>query len=1043
MRRCIFFSAVAWVLSSAPLSGWAVTPYEPAQGDPILEPWRWRYEEALEGVGAICMDEAPDGTLWFGATGCIASYDGHQVERIPFDEDLLSKISHDRAIPWAKALLLMEDGSPLALIGESLVLWKNREWRVIVQDVGRSVFSCRLARAEDGAIWVLVPQALWRVEPDLSGATRIAQVSDQQELAAFCLDRSGDVWAVERTKDPFPQLIHIPMQDGRAVGRNEWERFRIPSEHDMNDTHLVYSGDGRLWYADSARKSGLLVFDPESGEWIKKTDESQYLGITSLFQGQDGSIWGGMEGGLVRCLTSEELRVYPRGTLGLPLVPISLFEVSDNRMWVIGRVGYVYSVDLGTREWMSLEGLQYQCETPDGKRWYISLEVSIVSHDPGTGEWLEYSAQEVNLNRIFSLVASSHGLLWATGRHQGMAALSVFDGTRWSLHGHADFARWIEPRGVIEASDATMWFGAGGRLLNDEPDAGGILQYGVDGRTGQVNLLGRFTPPDFPYYSTAFAQTPDGALWVGSTLIFRVDKGGEGSAPVPVRGLGGENTVSMAVDHEGSLWVAKEHFGVSRRLGDEWEVFSTEDGVASLLLSDLLVLDDGSLLASSDGGISRFDGKSWTTHAYPERFGMVKRWSGMKLSPDGSIWLNYSDDELQSPLLLQGKNQRYGTVRHMPETIPPETRIVECLAKVAQPGNTHITWEGRDPWGETARENLQYSWRLDGGEWSPFTLGTGNTFLNLEHGRHVLEVRARDQAFNIDPTPDRSVFVVIAPLWLQFWFIAMIAVMAGGAVLLIWTMVYFHEKGLKDRQRHLVEVDQMKTSFFTNISHELNTPLSLISEPLKRVLAESELSDKNKKRISMALRNANRVSVLVSQILDLRKLELGRMKMEPLEGNISSAVYESVELLQPLARMHGVTFLFKAEDSVRGWFDADKLKKIVQNLAGNAIKFTSPGGEVSITLRALSAQHKGRKLELIFEDTGSGIEPEHLRHVFDRFYRIPEKSVVDGSGIGLNLVKELVGLWGGTVAVESPIHENEACPGTRFTVVLPLDRDEV
>lgn len=724
------------------------------------------------------------------------------------------------------------------------------------------------------------------------------------------------------------------------------------------------------------------------------------------------------------------MRVYPRGTLGLPLVPISLFEASSKRMWVIGRVGYVYSIDLGAEEWMTLANLHYQCETRDGRQWFIRLEQTIVSYDPASGEWLAYDAADIQLSRVFSLTPSSHGLLWATGRHQGFAALSVFDGKRWEMRSHPEFARWIEPRGVSETADGTMVFGAGGRVLSDVPGAGGILRYGVDGRTGRVDLTDHHAPPGYPYYATAFAETPDGALWVGSTLIYRVNP--ETSAPEPVRGLGGENTVSMRVDHEGALWVAKEHFGVCRRLDDDWEVFTEADGVASLLLSDLLVLPDGSLLASSAAGISRFDGKSWTARAYPEQFGMVKRLSSMKLASAGEIWLNYCDDELQSPLLLQGGGQRYGAVRHRPEATPPETRIIDCLNKVAQPGNTHVTWEGSDPWGATPREQLQYSWCLNGGEWSAYAADGGKTFLNLPHGPHVLEVRARDRDFNVDPSPDRAEFTVVAPLWLQPWFAAMVLLMVGSMVLLVWVWLYYHDKRLKDRARHLMEVDQVKTSFFTNISHELNTPLTLINGPLERVLG-IETDGKKRKMLSMAARNAERVSTLVSQLLDFRRLETGQLQLEPVSGDIAVRIQEVMDTLRPLAQTRDVDLRFEGTGSCIGGYDADKLRKITKNLVDNAIKYTPSGGRVFVSL---SVQDSSFVLSV--EDSGVGIEPEHLERVFDRFYRVPEKSIIDGSGIGLNLTKDLVGLWGGTISVESPVSADTEHPGSRFTVALPF-----
>ncbi|MCU0858605.1 MAG: hypothetical protein MUC65_09420, partial [Pontiellaceae bacterium] len=147
------------------LPGWcaAVQPYMPVMSDPLLEPWRWRHEEALEGLGVLCMDEAADGSLWFGNTGSIAHYDGVTVTKIPFDEVLLSKITHHREIPWATALMVLPNGNLLVLIGESLVLRSDDQWTVLIRDVGQSVFSADLKQAEEGTFWLIVPGAFWRI----------------------------------------------------------------------------------------------------------------------------------------------------------------------------------------------------------------------------------------------------------------------------------------------------------------------------------------------------------------------------------------------------------------------------------------------------------------------------------------------------------------------------------------------------------------------------------------------------------------------------------------------------------------------------------------------------------------------------------------------------------------------------------------------------------------------------------------------------------------------------------------------------------------
>jgi len=1058
----------------------AVEPYTPVIADPVLEPWRWRHEESLSDLGVLCMDEAEDGTLWFGNVDSIASYDGVTANKIPFDEELLSKITKAKATPWAKALLVLRDGNLLVLIGESLVLRQDDEWTVIIKDVGASVFTAQLTQSEDGTIWLIVPSALWRISEDLTDFSIAIAASGKNKLESFCQEMEGDLWVVERTGDVRSRLVQLPVENGRPKAASTWREFPVPFDNENVEARVVAGRDGLIWYVNGSEDSGLEAFDSSRGRWVSRENAAPPASYYSLLRSRDGSIWAG-SGGTLLCLQGAGAEVvYPHTQPALPLVPFSLYEARNARLWVIGRIGHVYSVDLGSREWMTYVGLHFECETPDGVQWFVLQRNWVVSYDSRSGEWLKYGLEDGLIERTDVLIQSSHGLIWGAGEYNGRAAIAVFDGTRWIRFFHPEFARWIEPHAVFEAADGTIWFGAGGKMLADVPYAGGALQYAVD-KEGGVRLLKHHGSPDFPYYVTSFSQTPEGTLWVGSTQIYRYD----GSSPVaePSLALQGENTVDMTLDQNQRLWVAKENFGVCQRQGDSWRVFTAKDGVASFLLSGLLALHDGSLLASSDKGISQFDGKDWTTYAYPEWFAMSTRWSSMRQSIDGSIWLNYVAEEAREQYIEVGESERYCTIRHRPETNAPDARIIDYLERVAQPGNNHITWSGHDLWSATPVGGLQYSWRLDEGEWSAFSHETGQTFLDLSSGRHVLDVRARDRALNVDPTPDRIKFTVIAPLWRQAWFISMISVFTGLILLLAWLLIRTRERHLeerqaeheaflieqqearerhlleqqkllverqqerevfllkqqKDREQHLEEMDRLKTGFFTNISHELRTPMTVVFGRLQTILS-SETDERKKSALSIVLRNAQRVTNLITQLLDFRKIEEGKIAIEATKGDLAPLLRDWMTSLQVLADRAKISLSLDCAEECCGWFDFDKMQKICTNLISNSIKYTRAGGQVHIILKEQPDDHDGYLLYFAVEDTGLGISQEHLEHIFDRFYRISEASMAQGAGIGLNLTKELVDLLGGEIRVESPLHPDVKRPGTRFTVRLPLVR---
>jgi len=211
------------------------------------------------------------------------------------------------------------------------------------------------------------------------------------------------------------------------------------------------------------------------------------------------------------------------------------------------------------------------------------------------------------------------------------------------------------------------------------------------------------------------------------------------------------------------LWVSTRSDGLFRFDGESWQQYGERDGLASNAVWAVLQTTDGSIWAATVGGVSRYDGQTWTTHALPEG---LKAWD-LRHSQDGALWI-------LGPA---------GSVRYMPNVNPPETKITLSVAQVSQPGNTTLAWTGVDPWGDTPPEAIQYSYRLEGGAWSAYSGRTSDVFLALASGDHLLEVRARDRDFNEDPTPASVRFTVVPPVWRRPWFIGLMvftALLAGA-----------------------------------------------------------------------------------------------------------------------------------------------------------------------------------------------------------------------------------------------------------------------
>lgn len=237
---------------------------------------------------------------------------------------------------------------------------------------------------------------------------------------------------------------------------------------------------------------------------------------------------------------------------------------------------------------------------------------------------------------------------------------------------------------------------------------------------------------------------------------------------------------------------------------------------------------------------------------------------------------------------------------------------------------------------------------------------------------------------------------------------------------------------LEAQAQQLQALDRAKTRFFANVSHELRTPLTLTIGPLEDLAARGGHDPQETQWIEIALRNSRRLLRLVNQILDVAKLESGQMQLRTAPLDLVLFVRGILGAFSSVAERKRITLGFDAPPALRGAFDADAIEKVVTNLLSNAVKFTPDGGSVRLQMEA--AQQDGAPLLLLrVIDTGPGIAPAQLPHVFERFYQVDETDarLQAGTGIGLALVRELVELHGGTISVDSDVR------GTMFTMRIP------
>lgn len=339
-----------------------------------------------------------------------------------------------------------------------------------------------------------------------------------------------------------------------------------------------------------------------------------------------------------------------------------------------------------------------------------------------------------------------------------------------------------------------------------------------------------------------------------------------------------------------------------------------------------------------------------------------------------------------------------------------------------------------------------YKYRLKGydPDWVELSAGSEPQaiYTGLQPGRYEFEVMMSGIDGTWSKEPATMTIVIRPPFWKTWW--AYLLYFLLGAALIgygVWRYNSFRRK--KERKnaelKELMQkeqLNQMKFQFFTNISHEFRTPLTLIMTPLSHILQNENLVPELKKKLGVVYNNAENLLRQVNRLLDFRKLEMGGEKLNVARCRIVQLATLLTSSFDNITEERKITLPVVAEipEDTDVYIDVHKMRHVLTNLYSNAIKFTPDGG--IITTRISFAEDGGKKMLCIrVSDTGVGISEKDLPSIFDRFYQANNANEnPSGSGIGLHLVREYVRLHDGTISVESKLGE-----GTTFTILIPTD----
>lgn len=386
--------------------------------------------------------------------------------------------------------------------------------------------------------------------------------------------------------------------------------------------------------------------------------------------------------------------------------------------------------------------------------------------------------------------------------------------------------------------------------------------------------------------------------------------------------------------------------------------------------------------------------------------------------------------------------------------VPVQTGINEYETIVLDPKETSISFQFTAD-NYLLSDKNEFSYRLDNyiDNWVYRTLNNSANFVNLPAGEYSFEVKASNNDGIWNEVPAKITIVIQ-----QFWYKSTAAFIFYSlvALIIIILIIRFYRDRSRLKKALLIEqmehqqeerLHEMKLKFFTNISHEFRTPLTLINGPIKSMLKADNLNEEQLKQLDTVKRNSNRLLQLINQIMDLRKAEKGLEKLN-IEGiELVHFINDRIYHFSEEARTKNIVLSFDYQQSSHSIeADAEKLDKIIFNLLSNAFKYTPNDGKIVVTLSkrnntatstyanqlSFGELDKEDFIEISVSDNGQGIGGEDLPNVFDRFERGVSKTNVNSTGIGLNLCKDYTIMHRGAIMVQSTVGK-----GTRFSVQLP------
>lgn len=1068
--------------------------------------------DGLAHTDANCVTQDSTGLIWIGTNSGLQNFDGYRLRTIDYySSSQIVYESHNRIrdIECGKKHLWVASESgltcvdlkthlyvPYTLAGNDSTLLNERILSLSVDNMNdrlwiRTLYYFYVARLEESTNTLHILEWIndderkrpWSHSEPVLRENYTWMLADNQLIQLGVTDEKvGIVKNYDLHAITGVHADNLYVTDSHLYFRSSKGIYKVPFVKEALDfTHLSYQRFDEINAAIPPKTSGAFIVDREGALWCtyfggvfkmehpftKEVTAQIYLGnnknvnfsrsrISMLFIDNYNNLWvPTMNRGLYYCsLSPSPFHYIPRQkfqNLGFFHNEISAIAAQDDiALWAILEEGSLIRYDMQkktvglvplTSTKGAEDGLQRLALSADRKRLYIGLSKGLIVYEPETGKDYRLRVEQPNTSGDFvanvgGMAEDRWGRLWVTGWGTGIYCIKDIQSNpsvEYALTSRTEPAIASDfTLDICMASDGILLATTQGLnkiWMNDQGEVRKVSTYHTDKRST------RSISSD---YIACIDRQNDSIYWLGTiggglnriTIHSEADNDYSAVAYTRNDGLPSNDCEIVYLDHKQNVWVGGNGITCFFPAVKKAAVYGLIDGLQSnsYKIGAGCKGSDGTIYMGGIGGLNFFNPDSLTNNVSP---------------PD----LSFSDLYVNNRLIVP--QAVYDGKMILPTILDEVGRI----RLTHQQNNFMISFSAL---GYNLSNRIMYRYRMAGydKEWQTVSFSTNKAFYsNLPYGDYRFEIQVSADRGVSWMKPGRSLAIVLSPPW---WWTGWAKFSYVVLLILIIVLIgyqYNKEQVLK-RENHIQELQRMndeekyqsKMRFFMNVSHELKTPLTLIMLAADR-MAELNLS----KECMTILSNARKMLSLITELVDIRKADLGINRLQLVHQSVSALVEQLYMEMKPWAEKKRLAMTYcPAEETVLMDFDRDKMGKLVVNLISNAIKYTPEGGSIELSLRKgmmkevtpfYTVTHREGEVApdlpvciLTIRDTGVGISPESIRYIYERFFQVKDTNLTHlGSGIGLAISKNMVLLHKGCIIVSS-----KRSVGTEFIVALPV-----